>query len=246
MSALRLSLEHPALARLTGLGVRVAVVDSGIAAGHPHIGPVAGGIRIAGDGTVDADFADRIGHGTAVAAAIREKAPEAELFAIRVFETRLTATAEALADGIRRAMEHRARLVNLSLGTANPAHGTLLAEAVGRARIAGALVVSALELDGTPSLPGSLDGVLGVRLDWACPRDEIRLEREGGSRVVAVASGYPRPVPGVPPERNLKGMSFAVANVTGLVARLFSGSDRRVATGADVGDLAREALSAGR
>ena len=31
------------------------------------------------------------------------------------------------------------------------------------------------------------------------------------------ASGYPRPIPGVPPERNLKGISFAVANVTGLL-----------------------------
>jgi len=33
------------------------------------------------------------------------------------------------------------------------------------------------------------------------------------------ASGYPRPVPGVPPARNLHGISFAVANMTGFVAR---------------------------
>jgi hypothetical protein len=32
------------------------------------------------------------------------------------------------------------------------------------------------------------------------------------------ASGYPRPIPGVDPERNLKGLSFAVANATGLLA----------------------------
>lgn len=37
--------------------------------------------------------------------------------------------------------------------------------------------------------------------------------------MVARASGYPRPIPGVPPERNLKGISFAVANVTGVLAR---------------------------
>jgi hypothetical protein len=39
-------------------------------------------------------------------------------------------------------------------------------------------------------------------------------------------SGYPRPVPGVPPERNLKGISFAVANVTGLLAREMSAGSR--------------------
>jgi hypothetical protein len=34
-----------------------------------------------------------------------------------------------------------------------------------------------------------------------------------------LASGYPRDIPGVPRERNLKGLSFAVANVSGFVAR---------------------------
>jgi hypothetical protein len=34
------------------------------------------------------------------------------------------------------------------------------------------------------------------------------------------ASGYPRPIPGVPPERNLRGQSFAVANATGILALL--------------------------
>ena len=36
-----------------------------------------------------------------------------------------------------------------------------------------------------------------------------------------VTNSYPRPIPGVPPERNLNGISFAVANATGaLAARL--------------------------
>jgi hypothetical protein len=37
------------------------------------------------------------------------------------------------------------------------------------------------------------------------------------------ASGFPRPIPGVPPERNLKGLSFAVANATGLLAVALEG-----------------------
>ena len=36
---------------------------------------------------------------------------------------------------------------------------------------------------------------------------------------VFVASAYPRDIPGVPRERNLNGISFAVANMTGFVAR---------------------------
>lgn len=219
MSGIRLSVEDAALAGRTGTGVRIAIVDSGAAAGHPHVGPVAGGIRIGRNGEEDADWADRIGHGTAVAAAIREKAPDAEFWVVRVFEQELATTADALALGIRRAAEQGATLINLSLGTVNPAHADHLSRAVRHAAELGALVVSAQELDGVPWLPGSLDGVLGVRLDWDCPRSEIWLDQEGGGRIVARASGYPRPIPGVPPERNLKGISFAVANVTGVLAR---------------------------
>ena len=53
------------------------------------------------------------------------------------------------------------------------------------------------------------------------PRDELALiELPRGTAVVA--SPYPRPIPGVPVEQNLYGISFAVANATGLNARLMA------------------------
>ena len=66
--------------------------------------------------------------------------------------------------------------------------------------------------------PGCLDGVVGVTLSWDLARETVTpvaLE-SGGSALVA--SGYPRPIPGVPPERNLSGISFSVANATGVLA----------------------------
>ena len=44
------------------------------------------------------------------------------------------------------------------------------------------------------------------------------VSREGGH--VLRAAPYPRPIAGVPLDRNLNGISFAVANVTGVIARL--------------------------
>jgi hypothetical protein len=41
------------------------------------------------------------------------------------------------------------------------------------------------------------------------------------------ASGYPRPIPGVRQERNLSGISFAVANMTGFVVRVCQRLDAR-------------------
>ena len=52
-----------------------------------------------------------------------------------------------------------------------------------------------------------------MEADAACQRDAFRYT--GG---VFYASPYPRPIPGVPVERNLSGVSFAVANVSGLAA----------------------------
>ena len=62
--------------------------------------------------------------------------------------------------------------------------------------------------------PGDLPGVIRVAPDPHLARDQYRVEGK-----TFYASGYPRPMPGVPPERNLSGASFAVANMTGFVAR---------------------------
>jgi subtilisin family serine protease len=206
------------LNRFTGQGIRVAVVDTGIHASHPHVGGVERGVGIRDDGTVDGDFVDRLGHGTAVAAAIREKAPNATIVAIKIFWDTLATDARSLVRGIDEACAHGAHVINLSLGTSNPAHRPLLEAAVQRAADNNAIVVAASEDAGITWLPGSLSDVIGVRLDWTCERDAYRLIASDG-RLEIAASGYPRDIPNVPRERNLKGTSFAVANATGFVVR---------------------------
>ena len=198
--------------------VRVGIVDSGVHAAHPHVNGVAGGVAIGGANGDGTDYVDRLGHGTAVAAAIREKAPEAALFAVKVFHDRLITSIEALVKAIDWCVAQRMDLINLSLGTQNTAHEALLRSALDRVTATGLRLVAAGEDAGVRWLPGSLAGAVPVRLDWDCPRHEYRTTRLEDGRTVYRASGYPRPRPGVPPERNLKGISFAVANVTGLLA----------------------------
>jgi subtilisin family serine protease len=206
------------LAEYSGKGVRIAVIDSGVHADHPHVGGVFGGVAIRDDGTLDEDFVDRLGHGTAVAAAIREKAPKAEIIAIKVFWRSLATSVVILVRAIDEAIARGAAVVNLSLGTADGRHRGELAAAVNRAQGAGVQIVSAIEDAGVRWLPGDLAGVMPVQLDWSCARDAYRIVSEQGRSIIA-ASGYPRDIPGVPRERNLKGVSFAVANASAFVAR---------------------------
>lgn len=214
--------QHP---HATGRGLRVAVIDSGVHASHPHVGGAEKGCAIDAEGHTGADSVDRLGHGTAVAAAIREKAPDVTLVPVKVFDRELRTTADALVAAIDWSIAAGVDLINLSLGTTNADHRLRLGEALVRAARANVPVVAAAEHDGVVWYPGSLPLAVGVSLDWTCPRDEARVEitQEGPVRRVRVhASGYPRPIPGVPPERNLKGISFAVANATGLLCRHFS------------------------
>jgi hypothetical protein len=212
------TLSVASLAGRTGRGVRVAVIDSGVHAGHPHVGGIQGGVAIDREGRIGDDVVDRLGHGTAVAAAIREKAPDAELLAVKIFDRALETTGAALAAAIRWAAAADADLINLSLGTANPQHEPALAEAVAAALRQGAVIVAAAPTPAHRWLPGALSGVVAVELDWLCPRDVCEVTTSGEGRQRVRASGYPRPIPGVPAERNVKGHSFAVANATGLLA----------------------------
>ena len=204
-----------------GRGVRIAVIDSGVHCGHPHIERIAGGVAVAAGGVIETGegaYIDRLGHGTAVTAAIQEKAPGASLFAVKVFHGALRTTSAVLLRAIDWCIEQEMDLVNLSLGSPNPAHEEAFAQAAAYAREAGTLLVAAREANGQICYPGGLSTVFSVGLDWDCPRHSYHHSRQGDATVFH-ASGYPRPAPGVPLVRNLHGISFAVANMTGLIAR---------------------------
>jgi len=192
--------------------MRIAIIDSGIYEGHPHVGRVAAAVHATATGWGD-DPVDHLGHGTAVAAAIREKMPEADLFAVKIFDRRLAANIEAVMRALKWCRDEGMDFVNLSLGTANPDHRARFVEAI----TGGMVVISA-----APMLPGSLAGVIGVDSDESCPRDAFRYQ-DG----VFYASPYPRPIPGVPRSQNLQGVSFAVANMTGLAAQVREAEPRK-------------------
>jgi subtilisin family serine protease len=204
-----------------GQGLKIAVIDSGVNSKHPHICAVTHGVLL--DGVGHESFEDTVGHGTAVMAAIQENAPGAEYFAVKLFGNSLRASSVQLMQAIEWAIDARVSIVNLSLGTPNFDHRRSMEELVKRAQDASVVLVAARNAGpAMPVLPGCLEGVIGVEVDWTLQRDRYRFA-DGAF----FASGFPRSLPGVPPARNLNGVSFAVANMTASVARVCQGLPRR-------------------
>jgi type VII secretion-associated serine protease mycosin len=133
----------------TGSGVIVAVLDSGVDAGHPDLaGQVLPGVDLVdgGDGRVDP-----VGHGTTVAGLIAGRAddnsgvagiaPGAKILPVRVLDKLNKYDDPAvIATGMRWAVDHGATVLNLSLGGA--LRSDAIAEALGYAAAHDVVVVA--------------------------------------------------------------------------------------------------------
>lgn len=231
-AALPLNLEA-AHAHATGRGVRVAVVDSGIAAAHEDLD---GGVALLRDFVAAVPAAvppER--HGTAMAGiigaraanrrGIRGVAPEASLLALRAcWETRPDAPASCstftLARALSFAIAERADVLNLSLGgPADPLLSRLVAAAVGT----GMVVVAAH--GPAEGFPATLPGVIAAGGPGSTPP---ALAAPADRVLTTVPGGYDF----------LSGSSIAAAHVSGLAALI-----RERSPGAD-GSAVRAVLRA--
>lgn len=204
--------------------VRIAMLDSGVHVGHPHLKSISGGVAITPE-REDAAYVDTLGHGTAVGALIRYLAPEAALFAVKIFGRRLATSLPIVLRAMDWCIRNEMDIINLSLGTTNEEHRRLFLPMVERVVASGAVIVSACEVEGVSMLPGSLPGVIGVIADRTCEHGEYRITDERPDCVAACP--YPRDIEGVPRERNLQGVSFAVAHISAQIARRWDAAGPR-------------------
>jgi hypothetical protein len=202
------------------------MLDSGTALRHPHISrPVVDGVTIGTDGET-VGFEDNLGHGTAVCALLQKLAPDADLLAVKIFDRKLSTSLSVVLRAIDWCLEQQVDLINLSLGTSNRDHLPQFTNAIHKACDKRSLILSAYKSNDTLMLPGSLPSVIGVVEDVHCPRENARVIQHPTPHVAACP--YPLDIPGIPRERNLRGVSFAVAHVTAQVARIWRESNHYI------------------
>lgn len=199
--------------------VRIAILDSGVAADHPHITrPVIAGVTVTSKGYSEG-FQDNLGHGTSICALIQKMAPDADIFVAKIFDGRLATSISVVLRGIDWCLHQQIDIINLSLGTTNRNHLPDFTAYIEKARKNRSVIVSAYQANNIPLLPGSIPSVIGVTEDHNCPRESARIVEF--PTLHAAACPYSLDISGVPHQRNLHGVSFAVAHVTARVARLW-------------------------
>ncbi|MER6540553.1 S8 family peptidase, partial [Streptomyces sp900105755] len=115
-----------------GQGVKVAVLDTGVDAGHPDL---AGRIAEAKDFSGSGNTVDHFGHGTHVASIVggtgaassgtrKGVAPKAELLIGKVLGDDGYGSESQVIDGMEWAAAEHAKVVNMSLGSDEPTDGT--------------------------------------------------------------------------------------------------------------------------
>jgi len=224
-----------AKAHATGTGVVVAIVDTGIALDHWFFdGAIApGGIDLVDGDLVPNDEGDGIdnngnglidegvGHGTLIAGLVRMVAPDAKLLPIRVQNSDGGGWSFIIAEGIYKAVDGGADVINISLSI--PEQSWVLEEAIQYAMDAGVVVVAAAGNDGVlgdlfPAASNSANVVGVAAVDSA---GVLATFSNYGLRTVDVAApgvDLYGPYPGGTGMAYWSGTSFSAGLVSGEIA----------------------------
>jgi subtilisin family serine protease len=186
--------------------VVIAVLDTGVDAQHEDLvgASVAGRDFVNGDG----DPADDDGHGTAVAGVISARTDNREgqagvcwvcsLMSVKVMNSTGSGKTSTIAAGIVWAVEHGARVINLSLG--GPGTTSALEAAVRYASSNGVVLIASAGNSGVdrPFYPAGYPEVIGVaattesdtRYGWSNYGDWVRVTAPGCNTAPRLGGGY--------------------------------------------------------
>ena len=207
----------------TGKNVKVAVIDSGVDAGHPAVGSVEGYVAIS-EGPYGLVYntephEDVFGHGTACAGIIRNLAPECDIYSVRVLGPNLSGRGSVFAAGLRWAIDNGMKVCNLSLSTSKRDFFGILHQLSDRAYFDNVMLVASANNMPGASYPATYASVFSVAshdiedpyLLYYNPQPPVEFGAHGiDVRAAWLNGGW----------QTATGNSFATPHIAGLVAKI--------------------------
>ena len=151
----------------TGKGARVCILDSGVEAAHPMVGPLESAVVITlGENeqvlAQEDTEGDVSGHGTACAGIVRSLAPECSLSSVRVLGASFTGSGAVLLAGLRYAVEQGFDVINMSLSTTKKPFAAVLHELADSAYFRRTVLVASAHNMPVESYPWRFSSVISV------------------------------------------------------------------------------------
>ena len=212
-----------------GKDVRIAILDSGIEVDHPSLQGVKlvddlvikdAGLRLAVEPGAGQDA---FGHGTAIAAILREIAPEAQIGSFRVLGENLRSRSQIIREGVRQALDRGYDILNCSFGCGREDQVLLYKDWIDEAYLMGRHIVASCNNQDymKREWPGHFPTVITVNFT-DCELPELFYRRHG-QLVEFYARGRDVDVPWLGGGRKkVTGSSFAAPHLAGMLARLLS------------------------
>ncbi len=230
-----------------GSGVKVAVLDSGVT-GSFTFGSATQEIVLV---PYPADVSELNGHGTAVASTIKGShamapgvAPGVDLLSVRISDDAGKSDSFLLADGIVKAVDAGAELINISMGGFGDSQ--IVRNAVNYAASKGSLVIAAVGNNGIDQVyyPAAMDSVIGVgavdamgsHLDFSNSGSEVSIAAPGYQINAAWTNNQVTQV---------SGTSFSAPIVTGSIAAVMTQAGSSKLTPKQAWDLMQNYLNDG-
>lgn len=208
----------------TGRGVKVAVIDSGVDAGHPALGGRVEGYVAITEGPEGLVYdtephEDVFGHGNACAGIIRTLAPECEIYSVRVLGPTLSGRGSVFAAGLRWAIENGMHVCNLSLSTPKRDFYAVLHELADQAYFRNVMLVASANNMPGASYPATYASVFSVAshdiadpyLFYYNPEPPVEFGAYGIDVRTAWSNGT---------WQTVTGNSFATPHIAGIVAKI--------------------------
>lgn len=207
---------------LTGAGVNVAIIDSGFDSTHPllvnrKIFAISFSAFSRGKNKIRTSQ-DKLGHGTACAGIILEKAPKINLFSLKVFGNKLSVDIDTVVSAIDWAIMNDIKIINLSMGTTDERELHDLKDICEFAYSKEVVIVGAENYWKGKSYPAILPTVIGVTggfIDgygyYFRPNHPVEFVARGNSQRIAWTK--PRYIVA-------SGSSYAAAHLTAIIALL--------------------------
>ncbi len=209
-----------------GSGIRVCVLDSGIDATHPLVGPLDRAMHVVGDdetglAVVPTEPIDPAGHGTACASIIRSIAPAASLTSVRVLSNGRHGAGNALLAGLGWAIEEGFDVINMSLSTTKAKFSEALRDLADAAYFRRCVIVASAHNMPVRSYPWPFASVISVASHdgpdpmtyYYNPAPPVEFYARGVKVRVAWADGR---------EILSTGNSFATPHIAGICALVLS------------------------